>query len=73
MSLESDAQRLAAEIEEQGTPPTAGQAVMSGCLGVAILIKAVFIVAITILMVWLLWACAGACHDVTALLPLIAW
>ena len=74
MSLERDVERLTSEIDEQDAPPTAGQAVMAGCLGVALtlIIKAIFILAITVVMMWLLWACAGACSEAADAAPRLA-
>ena len=72
MSLERDAERLTREIDEQEAPPTAGQAAMAGCLGIALIIKAIFILAITVVMMWLLWACAGACGEAADAAPRLA-
>ena len=72
MSLERDIEQLTSKIDEQGAPPTAGQAVMAGCLGVALIIKGIFIIAITVVMMWFLWACAGACSEASAAAPRFA-
>lgn len=44
---------------------------MAGCLSIAIIFKAILIIAFTILMMWLLWACADACQQAAAILPLL--
>jgi len=69
MSIEKDLEHLTRTIDEQGGQPTAGQAAMSGCLGIALIMKAVLIIVFTIFMVWLLWGCADACQQTAAGTP----
>lgn len=68
MSIERDLERLTRTIDEQGGQPTAGQAAMTGCLGLALIIKAVFLLALAIFMCWFLWSCADACQQSSAAL-----
>ena len=72
MSIERDLDNLTTEMNEQDTPPTARQAVTAGCLGIALIIKGIFILAITIVMMWFLWACASACDEAANAVQLLA-